>query len=246
MARFWGLFVASQGGVLSTFSPDPVLVFDNARSGRTQVVNAPVFNPADTEVIMRSWFVEVAHLETLRKPTVNLTNVVVQTNVVFTTNVWVRTNQVETIPQALMPRVDPGNTGIGIGWTSSPRDRVDLDLYVHVPRDGGELSYKNPRTATGRYFRDITQSLQANDSNWRSLWEFVELDGDQLPREVWIHMYHGRGPVSGEVRIQHQGREHAIPFVFPAARRVVGLFGGRRHGSDRWIRVDLTPVHEAR
>lgn len=243
VARFWHLYVASQGGVLPSYSPDPVIVFDNARAGRTQVVNAPPFNPADSEVVMRSWSVEVAHQETLRKPAVNLTNVVIQTNVIVATNRVVRSNVVENT--AMMPRVATGNTGIGIGWTSPRGERVDLDLYVRSPRDGGELNYKNTRTATGRYFRDITQSLQATDDNWRSLWEFVELQGDQLPGEVWIHLYHGRGPVSGEVRVQYRGREHAIPFTFPVVQRAGGLFGGSRHTDERWLRIDLGTVREA-
>lgn len=243
VARFWHLYVASQGGVLPSFSPDPVIVFDNARAGRTQVVNAPTFNPADSEVVMRSWSVEVAHQETLRKPAVNRTNVVIQTNIIVATNVVVRSNVVDSA--VIMPRVASGNTGIGIGWTSPRGERVDLDLYVRSPRDGGELSYRNTRTATGRYFRDITQSIQTTHDDWRSLWEFVELQGDQLPGEVWIHIYHGRGPVSGEVRVQYRGRDHAIPFTFPVVQRAGGLFGGSRHTDERWLRIDLGSVRAA-
>lgn len=240
VARFWHLYVASQGGVLPSYSPDPVIVFDNARTGRTQVINAPVFNPADSEVVMRSWSVEVAHQENRRKPAASRTNVLVQTNVVVATNVVVVTNVIA----AVMPRVAAGNTGIGIGWNAPRGERVDLDLYVRSPRDGGELSYRNTRTATGRYFRDITQSLQTSDDNWRNLWEFVELQGDQLPNEVWVHLYHGRGPVAGQLRIQHRGREHAIPFAFPEVRRAGGWFGGNRTGDERWLRIDLGTLRD--
>ena len=154
------------------------------------------------------------------------------------------TNYVDLVAPRIHPRVTPGNTGVGIAWAAAPgrSQAVDLDLYVWIPRDNAELYFAMPRSAHGKYFRDIRQSIPASGENWRALWEFVELEGDQLPPEIWINLYSGEGPVQGEVRVQHRGKEHRIAFAFPRISGNSGANRGTRASSPNWLRIDLTSL----
>ena len=157
------------------------------------------------------------------------------------------TNVVPQLPPAILPRVASGNTGIGIVWGigSNERSAIDLDLYVWVPRDGTELSFHRPRSASGHYYRDIRQGTLSASGDWKSSWEFAELEGDQLPEAVWVNIFAGRGPVQGELRVQFKGAEHVMAFVFPAVTGRSGADSSRRETSDQWIKLDLRSLRQS-
>ena len=120
---------------------------------------------------------------------------------------------------------------------------MDLDLHVRIPTDGVELSYLRTTSRHGRYHRDIRQSSPSVDGDWKALWEAVEMTpGVDLPSEVWINCYAGRGPCQGELRVLYRGREHRIAFTFPAVSGNGGADFNRRERSDRWLRINLQSI----
>lgn len=240
--RFWTLYVAMQGGTLINFSPDTSSTVANAMSGRLSTGGVPTLDPSDTSVTM----LPARILEPAPVPPAPPVVRVFVTNVVEEFHVVTITNEIEVLRQTPLPTVPRGNTGIGIVWSSggSGAQGLDLDLYVWVPKDGVELFFSNTMSATGRYYRDVRQSGDGNARDWRGTYEFVELQGDQLPPEVWINVFAGNGPAQGELRIQHQGREHRVAFAVPAVRGNSGRDRASRTKSDRWLRIDLRSISE--
>ena len=239
--RFWTLYVAMQGGTLVNFSPDASSTFANAMAGRLSSGGIPSVDPSDTNVVMLpARVVESAPLP--RVIPILVTNRVEEIHVVTITN------EIEVVRQTPIPQVSRGNTGIGIVWSADARtgQRLDLDLYVWVPKDGVELFYANTASTSGRYYRDVQQSGERDAADWRGTYEFVELQGDQLPPEVWINVFAGKGPAQGELRVQHQGREHRVAFAIPAVRGNGGRDGKSRSKSEHWLRIDLRSVLEGR
>lgn len=235
--RFWALFVATQGGALADYSPDVTTAFANALRGNGTPLAVSGPDTRDTNVVMRSRVLKVLREEEF----IVASKPILITNVVTTTNHVIVTNVVDLPCDGILPRVASGNTGLGLIWTTAPgtSQRLDFDLYVHVPFDGTELSYRNPTSPHGRYFRDIRQATPQTGGDWRALWEFVELTGNQLPRELWINLYSGRGPAQGEVRVQYRGQEYRIAFAFPAVKGNEGRDFARRERSPQWLRIDL-------
>lgn len=215
VSRFWNLYIATQGGRLGGFSPD----FRNALLGASGArrTNRPVpeLDPTDREVVMHS---RIVH----RTPAATST-----------------TNAVLDIPSP-----PPGKTGLAIIWEPGPGagGRVDLDLHVQPPGGGPEIYFGRPISPFGRLFRDVLQSLPAANGPWRSSWEYVELEGDALPNEVWINLYSGRGPVQGILRTHDKGRELNIRFEFPEVLGDWAQRGRERETSSQWKRVNLQPM----
>ena len=212
--RFWALYIATQGGRLEGFSPD----FRNAFLGvtGTRRANRPVpdLSPADRELAMHSRTIRAAPA-----PVVAATNAVSE-----------------------IPAPPPGKTGLAIIWDSRPGEDgpVDLDLHVQPPGGGPEIYFGHPTTPYGRLFRDIRQSLPTSNGPWRSSWEYVEVEGETLPNEVWINLYSGRGPIRGILRTFCRGRELDIAFELPAGLGDRASEGSRRAASPQWVRIGLS------
>jgi hypothetical protein len=237
MERFYSLFVANQGGALVTFTPDVTTAFQSTFSGRRDPFLQVTMNPSDTNRLFH-WVGEPPVV--VKSPVTATTQVVTQVVVKTVTN-WVE--EVRRAPSP-WPAVPLGKTGIGVLWTTPPGESrfVDVDLYVPVPKEGVELSWKNRICKSGRYFRDIQKSETNPSPDWKNSWEFVELDGAQLPEAIYLNRYAGRAAVTGEVRIEHNGRIQAIAFVLPAG---AGNHGGDVHRRDRspqWLCIDLRSV----
>ncbi len=150
----------------------------------------------------------------------------------------------DLVRDKVLPRPAPGKALIGAVWGSAPGEsrEIDFDIYVRVPRDGVELSFQKTNSLSGHYFRDIRHSQPSTTGDWRAAWEAVELDGDELPPEMWINLYSGRGPAQGEVRVLRRGREYRIAFTFPAVRGNGGVDAYRRARSEHWLRIDLQSI----
>jgi hypothetical protein len=237
MERFYSLFVGNQGGALVTFTPDVTTAFQSAFSGRREPFQQFSVNPADTNRLFH-WVGEptVEAVPHVREVEVVQTKVV--TNIVTRTLTnWVE--EVRTVPSP-WPAVPPGKKGIGVVWSTPPGDsrNVDIDLYVWIPQDRVELFYHNLVSPSGRYHRDIQKSGMAPTGDWKSSWEFVELEGP-LPNEVWLNRYSGSSQVAGELRIEHAGGTRTVAFVMPAASGNRGGDSARRTQSPQWLRIDL-------
>lgn len=246
LSRFWALFIASQGGILTGYSPDLRNAFAQAREGRQVPFRVAQMDRSDPNVCMKSALAAepgaVAELEPPVVITPARLKPVLVTNIVTQTNHITVTNEVVAIRDTILPAAAPKNTRVGLVWANAKgsSQRIDLDLHVEVPVDGDELSYIHPRTRHGRYFRDVREALsQRTGGDWATSWEAVELEGDQLPREAWIHIFSGHGPCQGEVRVLYKGVEHRTAFTFPAVAGDGTASNSRRERSDRWVRIDL-------
>lgn len=234
--RFWALFVGTQGGTLTSFSPDLTRVFANAlETGRRPICPLDL-DSKDTEVVMRSRHPEVQREE--KKP-IAVTNAPPSQAAPTPTNAPVPAPPAPRLDVRL-PQVAPQNTGLGIVWVNdgSGSNPADLDLYV-LPSTGAELYFGRTTTDTGRYYRDVRQSLPAS-GDWRASWEFVELTGETLPKEVWVNLFSGRGPVKGELRLQYKGKVHTVGFALPQADGDASAGKDRRTTSPAWVRIKLT------
>lgn len=234
MERFYSLFVANQSGALVTFTPDVTTAFQSAFSGRRDPFLQVAVNPSDTNRLFH-WVGEPP-LEA--KVSATIKTQIVEEIVVKTVTNWVE--EVRRAPSP-WPAVPLGKTGIGVLWTTPPGESrfVDVDLHVPVSKEGVELSWKNRTCKTGRYFRDIQKSDPNPSPDWKNSWEFVELDGAQLPEAIYLNRYAGSAAVTGEVRIEHNGRVQVIAFVLPAGPGNHGGDATRRDRSPQWLRIDL-------
>ena len=234
MERFYSLFVANQSGALVTFTPDVTTAFQSAFSGRRDPFLQVAVNPSDTNRLFH-WVGEPP--VELKLPVTATTQVVTHVVVKTVTN-WVE--EVRRAPSP-WPAVPLGKTGIGVLWTTPPGESrfVDVDLHVPIQKEGVELSWKNRTAKTGRYFRDIQKSEPNPSGDWKNSWEFVELDGTQLPDAIYLNRYAGSAAVTGEVRIEHNGRIQVIAFVLPAGPGNKGGDTTRRDRSPQWLRIDL-------
>ena len=238
--RFWSLYVSLQGGILVNYSADVTSVFANAAMGRSNPILTATVDPNDTNVVMRS---DQPQLAGKREPDKS-TNVIVVTQIVTKTNIVNETDMVYQAKDADFPQPASGKAVVGAFWWPAPgvSRELDFDIYVRVPRDRVELSYKNTNSPRGRFFRDIRHAQGVTNGDWRASWEAVELDGDDLPPEIWINLYSGRGPAQGEVRVLRRGREHRIAFTFPDVRGNGGVDAYRRERSEHWLRIELQSI----
>lgn len=136
LARFWSLFVGTQGGVLATFTPNPGAAFGAVLEGRRTPCLPADLNPSDLAVVL--------HRRTLAVPQVE--EAVVPAAPPAGPAAGPEPGAAAASP---LPRAAHGNTGIGIVWrpAAGRSGRVDLDLYVQPPAGGPELCYGETRSA---------------------------------------------------------------------------------------------------
>ncbi|HMO66019.1 MAG TPA: hypothetical protein PKE47_12495, partial [Verrucomicrobiota bacterium] len=147
---------------------------------------------------------------------------------------------VDALARAELPATPPGGIGLGIVWQVAPGrpGNVDLDLYVQPPGGGPELYFGNPLSPHGRHHRDVRQA-RTEAGDWQATWEFVELADDAVPREAWINLFTGHGPVQGELRVQHRGRVERVRFTLPAVEGNRALGKNERAAHPQWLRIGL-------
>jgi hypothetical protein len=268
VTRFWSLFVGTQGGKLISYSPDVRTVFARIFEEGAEAVTLASPAANDASVIMHSRAIERAQRATITNapvPTVHeaIAPAAPEPAIVPASVSQVASNvpavsilrSLLTRPPAPVPTTEPmalptvasGDTGIGIVWEGAPgqSSRIDLDLYVQPPNGGPELFFGFTNSAYGHFYRDMRQSMMANSGDWQSLWEFVELRGDQLPQSIWINFYSGTGSVDGEVRVQHRGRVFSRPFTVAAREGSRGRYVGSRASDPAWVQVQLAKFEES-
>lgn len=235
--RFWSLFVSTQGGSLVSYTPNVIAAFQSTFSGRREPFQQVAVNPADTNRLVH-W---VGEPPVEPAPVVHRIDRFVTNEVTRIVTNWVE--EVRRMPSP-WPAVPHGKTGFGAIWFTPPGEprAVDIDLHVPVPKDGVELSWKHTNSPSGRYYRDIQKSEPNPSPDWKNSWEYVELDGLQLPEAIYLNRYAGSAVVTGEVRIEHDGRVQVIAFVLPSVSGNRGADANRRERSPQWLRIDLRAV----
>jgi len=131
-------------------------------------------------------------------------------------------------------------TKIGITWNDA--EHVDLDLYITVG-NGPEISYLNPETQFGTLLKDYG-TLTPKPLNG---FEAVELTGNPglETLEVWVNLYRlvdHQGPVTGEIRMLHNGRIRKASVAFSSKEGSRGVDRNQRGDSPYWQRVDLAKL----
>lgn len=144
-----------------------------------------------------------------------------------------------------IPKPAIGNIGIAAVW--SAERGTDIDLWVAAKPGSTEAFWNRPRVERVRYFRDIRTSQAVNENaQWRTAWEYVEVERAQVTEPtVWLNVYAAKGPVSGIVRVQFDGRVVDHPFQF----NVAGGNRGRdsnmaaRSRSPYWLEIRLEEIY---
>ena len=260
VTRFWALFVQAQGGKLVTVSADLPRVLQRALQAEGVPVLSVHPEPSDEKPTMRSalprtvpnWLEQVpvpppipavlpvpppaAPPQAASLPEPQSAPAPTPPPV---TVAAAQPLAAPDLPQPAMPfphGFDSSKTGIGICWSG---DGVDLDAYV-LPYPGArELSYKRDRTPEGFLYRD------ERTGNVGRYFEFVEFKTVvDLPRvSVWVNLYAGRGPVSGQVALFNHGQVKVGSFTISAAKGNHGR--GDRATSQCWVEIHLSDLPPA-
>ena len=142
---------------------------------------------------------------------------------------WI-TRDLSTSAPSPAPRSTVGPMKIGIRWSGD----IDLDLYARPSGDGETLFFQHVRSEAGFYFKDHRSSPERE-------YEFIEFHTpiDALAADAWVNFYEGdsNGPVSGEVRVEFEGRIYAKPFTIAASHGNQGEAGEGQ--SAHWTRLDI-------
>lgn len=123
-----------------------------------------------------------------------------------------------------------GPMKIGIRWQGD----VDLDLYARPDPEGATLSFSEPRSGAGYHYRDHRSSPDRE-------YEFIEFEVPVDVRRVEAAVNFHTGAVgealTGEARIEFEGRVHSAPFTIPAREGNRGRGGAGQE--DHWARLDV-------
>lgn len=183
VGRFWNLFLKVQGARLAILTGDLPTLFNAMRRP-----------PASGEIRMDSDALDPAQtkIEMLRA----------SRNVEVTD--WI-TRDLPADHRAPPPTVTMGPMKIGIRWKG---DR-DLDLYARARGDSEVLFFQHTRVPEGYYYKDHRSSPDRE-------YEFIEFTEPVDIRQVRasVNFYEGTAPggMSGEVRIEFQGRIYTSRF----------------------------------
>jgi hypothetical protein len=223
--RFWGLFIARQGGALVDFSADMTRAFATVTQSGLAPAGSYQADASDRVLEMRT-----VHGRTLPVPEVRRVEVVAAP-------------VVTNMPP--IPVAPKGRMGIAAWWEAD----ADVDLYVCIPGQR-DLFFKNTANKYGKYFRDIrVANRPAADQAWRDQWEYAELTEKAPVDEIrcWLNLYkvnrNTTQPITGKVRVQY-GDGHFVEtrFCFPVMQGNGGADQDRRQSSEYWVPIDLRPA----
>ncbi len=213
IARFWGLFLKTQEAQLATFSSDLPAIFNAARLGSR---NGGLEIREARAPLDRS----DSKIEMLR-----ITREISLTD-------WIA-GEVPHNVQHSPPSSPVGRMKIGIRW----KGKIDLDLYAS-PRPGGEtLFFQHTRSPEGYYFKDFRSSPERE-------YEFIEFESVVDAREVqaMVNFYDGEaiGGISGEIRIEFEGRLFTGTFSIPSDHGNKGRTGTSQQ--QYWTQIDVASI----
>lgn len=187
ITRFWRLFLESQGGTLPTLSGDLATVFKNARL-RPDTDAPPQLS---------------AHID----PTQTKLEMYRITRDVASKD-WITTDTISAASER--PASTVGPMKIGIRWQGA----WDLDLYASPKPGSKTLFFQHTRIPEGYYYKDHRASPDRE-------YEFIEFTSpvDVFEVEAMVNFFAGsaRGGVSGEVRIEFEGRIYSGTFHIEAS-----------------------------
>lgn len=219
LQRFYCLFVQEAGGLLATWSPEIGLAFERARQNIRQSCLAVQLDNNDTKVEMRT--VTPRTIPRWFPPT----NAVASATAGVTSYV---------APNAL----PSGTLGIGVMWSED----CDFDLWVSPAPGAKDLSFANPLSEYGKYFKDYRNRNDQLD------YEFTELKSPVDLRRVkaFVNLYDGTTTSpTGIVVVHYQGRTYQSTFQLKATSGNRAQDLANRSGSPHWVELDLLKIISA-
>jgi hypothetical protein len=209
--RFWAMWVAAQGGILASFTPD---------LGQTlaQVIRTDL-RPVSQDVPRNT------HVGMSFAPPRGLSD-------------FLSRNATDASPSAtsssgsgidLPPELARMN-GIGLMWS----EPVDIDLYTRAKSSSPEVFFAQKTAPELKYYHDFTSA------NSRLDYEFVEFIApvDLRAVEAWANLYAGEtANAHGRVAVFWNGRAHYSDFRIQASRGNQGADRSLREASIYWTRL---------
>ncbi len=211
IARFWNLYLGGQGARLATFCGDLPTVFNAAKAG-PKFAEARESRPGIDQGQTK--------LEMLR-----ITRDIGVAD-------WI-TRDVLPNTQIGPPSKTIGPMKIGIRW----KGNIDLDLYAKPYPEAETLFFEHTRSPEGYYFKDHRSSPERE-------YEFIEFES---PVNVWqmearVNFYEGHAPggLSGEIRIEFDGKIYSSHFSIVASHGNEGRSGARQR--DFWTKINVPEI----
>jgi len=256
--RWWHLWMAAQGGALTTFSPDAAVAWSRfvGRNVMGTVVSYQR-DTGDSRIEMRSaqprrvpdWLANAA-APAMPPPEPPSPAVAGKVDMAPSVPGAVALPVISPAQERLAPlprvqdapvvrvplQLEAWKTGIGIAWSAKG---VDLDLYVRPHSRAQEIYYRRDRTKEGFLYRDM------RNANTGGLYEFVEFSGpvDLSQISVWINYYAGSAAnVSGQVVLFDRGVIKVGNFTLGAGRGNRGNDKLERASSPYWTEVRLVDL----
>ena len=210
--RFWTLFLAGQGGTLSTLTGDLPTIFNTLGDPNTEAVRSP----AQQELAK----VVPGKIEMLR----------VTRDVPITD--WI-TGELPSNHRPPPPTSTRGPMKIGIRWTGD----LDIDLYAKAAEYSEYLFFDRTEVAEGYYFKDHRSSPEREFE----FVEFTApVNIDEVRASVNFYEGFSRGGVEGEVRVEFENRIYSGRFRLDASKGNQGRAG--RGQNQFWQEIDIPSV----
>ena len=271
VARWWSLFIAGQGpnAMLCAFNSDATQVMRDATHANHRAIGEYAVNMDDAALVMHTaeqrevpvkiQQARLAPLEPVPQPMAPVelpsTPVIV---VVPPATAPSSVSEPEPPAKAVaetaiavpmpseIPKPAVGNVGIAAVWNAERG--TDIDLWVAAKPGLPEAYWNRPRVERVRYFRDIrTPQAVKNNAQWQAVWEYCEVERAQVSDPtLWLNVYAAKGPVSGIVRVQFEGRIVDCPFQFNVANGNRGRDSNiaTRSRSPYWLEIRLDEVFQ--
>lgn len=136
----------------------------------------------------------------------------------------------------------PGKLTIAIAWVGPASS--DVDLYSRAGAGRRVSFFQRPDVDGAHLHRDVRSAGGIGSRIWRTSWEVVHFDHDQLDEaEVWLNLYlGGRERVAGIIRVFHKGVARDGEFSFPVSNGDGGWGWATRQESATWRPVDLRRI----
>lgn len=234
--RTWFLFIAAQGGMLASFTPDFGTAVPRFRTCTGKPGRKFTWDSSRNEIAMINVTRIVVPEDEIIEQEVNEGESTIAVTDIIANEDWLRSDEVALASEA--PSQDTGALKLGIRWGDTDRCATsDVDLYVRSSPSRPYLYYSNKSSPDGMYHKDFTSAPDA-----RNGLEYVDIT-DEIPlRDLDIKINHYSGEcssgVQGVVRAYFNGAAYELPFQMEATRGNQGQDRNRAEQSNYWVVVN--------
>lgn len=215
--RFWSLFIQSQGGKLTSFTPDIETGLERFISRRNESIKEYSLDTSDRDVSMIQ----------INRGIINNS----EKNSEISGVEWLNDNTVIT-NQA--PTELTGDLQIGIKWKCKT---CDFDLYAKSKYEESFLFFGNKESNDGYFNKDYLDSLNnANSLEYVVIKKSVNVND----LNIKINLYNGNpnGENSGEVRAYFNKKVYSMPFTINAQQGNQGKNAKNAENDKHWLIIN--------